>query len=72
MRKVRGWIIEDKDARLLLGKIEERIRSSYIEVEHRDALIRLRSLIEDELADAETVAQQSASPGDGDAFEELF
>ena len=34
----------------MLTMIEERIRSSAIQVEHRDALIRLRAMIEDDLA----------------------
>jgi hypothetical protein len=52
MRKVRGWIMPEADARSMLRQIEERIRSSAIQVEHRDALIRLRSLLEDDLAAA--------------------
>ena len=38
------------DAQLRL--IEHRIRSSDIEVRHRNALIRLRAMIEDDLAEA--------------------
>ena len=34
----------------MLTMIEERIRSSDIRVEHRDTLIRLRAMIEDDLA----------------------
>ena len=33
----------------MLMMIEERIRASDIRVEHRDALIRLREMIEDDL-----------------------
>jgi hypothetical protein len=40
------------DARSLLQQIEERIRSSAIQVEHRDVLVRLRALLEDDLAAA--------------------
>ena len=36
----------------MLQQIEERIRSSDNEVQHRDVLIRLRSLIEEDLASA--------------------
>ena len=35
----------------MLRLIEERIRSSEIEVEHRDVLIRLRAMIEEDLAE---------------------
>ena len=42
----------------MLTLIEERIRSSLIRVEHRDALIRLRAMIEDDLM----VAEQDATP----------
>ena len=51
MRKARrGWTMPEEDARSMLTMIEERIRSSDIRVEHRDALIRLRAMIEDDLA----------------------
>ena len=52
MRKRRGWVMPDEDARSMLRQIEARIRSSDIEVQHRDVLIRLRSLIEEDLATA--------------------
>jgi hypothetical protein len=39
----------EEDARSMLTMIEERIRSSAIQIEHRDALIRLRAMIEDDL-----------------------
>jgi hypothetical protein len=39
----------EEEARPFLQMLEERIRSSEIEVRHRDALIRLRQVIEDEL-----------------------
>jgi hypothetical protein len=54
MRRQRAWVMPDEDARSLLQQIEERIRSSEIEVQHRDVLIRLRSLIEEDLASAST------------------
>ena len=54
----RGWTIPDEDARSMLTMIEERIRSSDIQVEHRDALIRLRAMIEDDLE----VSPRSGSP----------
>jgi len=44
----------EEDARSMLTMIEERIRSSAIQIEHRDALIRLRAMIEDDLAALET------------------
>ena len=37
----------------MLRHIEERIRSSDIRVEHRDVLIRLREIVEDDLMAAE-------------------
>jgi len=50
MSKRQAWIMPEDDARSMLRQIEDRIRSSEIEVEHRDVLIRLRSIIEDDLA----------------------
>jgi hypothetical protein len=52
MRRQRAWVMPDEDARSLLLQIEERIGSSEIEVQHRDVLIRLRSLIEEDLTTA--------------------
>ena len=52
MRKTRPWVMPDEDAHSMLQQIEERIRSSEIEVQHRDVLIRLRSLIEEDLTTA--------------------
>ena len=49
----------EDDARSMLHQIEERIRSSEIDVQHRDVLIRLRSLIEEDLT--------TASQGTGNA-----
>ena len=52
MRKARrGWIMPEEDARSMLGLIAERIKSSGIQVQHRDVLIRLRAMIEDDLAE---------------------
>jgi hypothetical protein len=54
----RGWTMPEQDARSMLTMIEERIRSSDIRVEHRDALIQLRAMIEDDLE----VSPRSGSP----------
>ena len=51
MRKThRGWIMPEEEARSILRLIEERIRGSDIELRRRDALIRLRDMIENDLA----------------------
>jgi hypothetical protein len=39
----------EEDARTLLAQIEEKVRSSEIQVADKDALIRLRSLLEQDL-----------------------
>jgi hypothetical protein len=39
------------EARTFLQQLQERIASSEIEVTHRDTLIRLRSIIEEDLND---------------------
>ena len=48
----------------MLQQIEERITSSDIEVQHRDVLIRLRSLIEEDLRPRLTAARK---PGRSEA-----
>ncbi len=62
MRKARcGWTMPEDDARSILRLIEQRIRAPDIRVERRDVLIRLRDMIEGDLAAFE---QDSASePG---------
>ncbi len=44
-----GWIMPEEDIPTMLQLIEERIASSEIEVHHRDTLIRLRSILADDL-----------------------
>jgi hypothetical protein len=46
MQKRRPWSMPEEDARTLLAQIEEKVRSSEIQVADKDALIRLRSLLE--------------------------
>jgi hypothetical protein len=50
-----------EDARSMIREIEERIKASNIEVRHRDALIRLRAIIEEDL-EADRVIQQRPEP----------
>ena len=59
----RGWTMPEGDARSMLRLLEERIRSSDIQIEHRDALIRLRAMIEDDL----TAYQQDRASEAGSA-----
>ena len=61
MRKARrGWVMPEEDARSMLRLIEQRIRSSQIEVQHRDVLIRLRAMIQDDLAEPSRCQPQGA------------
>ena len=48
----RGWIMPDEDISSMLQMIEEKIAASEIEVQHRDALIRLRDILENDLQTA--------------------
>ncbi|MBL0403825.1 hypothetical protein JKG68_07610 [Microvirga aerilata] len=48
-QRTRGWIMPEADIPSLLRLIDERVRSSNIEVRHRDTLIRLRDILEDDL-----------------------
>ena len=49
-QRTRGWIMPEADMLSMLRLIEERIRSPEIEVRHRDALIRLRDILEQDLS----------------------
>jgi len=62
MRKGRKWVVAYEDAPSLLRQIEERVQSSDIEVQHRDVLIRLRSLIEEDVAKASKGDDREAQP----------
>ncbi len=46
----RGWIMPEADMLSMLRLIEERVRSPEINVRHRDALIRLRDILEQDLS----------------------
>ena len=52
----RGWIMPEEDIPTMLQMIEERIASSEIEVHHRDTLIRLRSILADDLLQSRKAA----------------
>ena len=46
----RGWIMPEADMLSMLRLIDERVRSPEIDVRHRDALIRLRDILEQDLS----------------------
>ena len=48
-QRTRGWIMPEADILSLLRLIDERVCSPKIEVRHRDTLIRLRDMLEDDL-----------------------
>jgi hypothetical protein len=47
-QRTRGWIMPEADILTLLRLIDERVSSPKIEVRHRDTLIRLRDILEDD------------------------
>jgi hypothetical protein len=49
--QTRGWIMPEADMVAMLRLIDEKIRLAEIETRHRDALIRLRELLENDLND---------------------
>ena len=60
MRHRRAWTIPVEEARTFLQQLQQKIASSEIEVAHRDVLIRLRSIIEEDL-EAEARASSEGS-----------
>ncbi len=48
-QRTRGWIMPEPDMLSMLRLIDERVRSPEIEVRNRDALIRLRDILEQDL-----------------------
>ena len=64
MRHKRAWTMPAEEARTFLQRIQEKIASSDIEVPHRDVLIRLRSIIEEDLeAEFERSVESRQSAG---------
>ena len=51
MRNWKPWAMPKDDIPSFLRQLEEKIRSSNIGLEHRDRLIRLRAILEADLAD---------------------
>ncbi|WP_262273414.1 hypothetical protein [Microvirga yunnanensis] len=49
--ETRGWIMPEADMLSMLSLIDEKIYSQEIETRHRDALIRLREILENDLND---------------------
>jgi hypothetical protein len=48
----KGWIVPDEEITPLLQQIEAKIASSEINLQHRDTLLRLRSMLEEDLSEA--------------------
>jgi hypothetical protein len=56
------------EARTFLQQLQDKIASSRIEVRHRDLLIRLRSIIEEDLASStEEATNERPQPDGGDS-----
>jgi len=49
MRESCPWLMPQDEARSMIQLIEAKIRTSEIEVRHRDALVRLRSVLEEQI-----------------------
>ena len=49
MRESCPWFMPQDEARSMIQLIEAKIRTSEIEVRHRDALVRLRSVLEEQI-----------------------
>jgi hypothetical protein len=48
-QRTRGWVMPEADILSLLRLIDERVSSPKIEFRHRDILIRLRDILEEDL-----------------------
>jgi hypothetical protein len=49
--QMRGWFMPEADMLSMLRLINEKICSTEIETRHRDTLIRLRAILENDLKD---------------------
>ena len=66
MRKP-AWTMPADEARTFLQQLQEKIASSKIEAQHRDVLIRLRSIIEEDLASSTEAMDERPQPDVGDS-----
>ena len=48
----KGWVMRDDEALPMMRLIDERVTSQNLDARHRDALIRLRAMIEDDVESA--------------------
>ena len=55
------WTMPADEARTFLEQLQQKIASSEIEVQHRDVLIRLRSMIEGDLASSTQAIDERSS-----------
>jgi hypothetical protein len=66
MRKP-AWTMPADEARTFLQQLQEKIASSKIEAQHRDVLIRLRSIIEEDLASSTEAMDERPQSDGGDS-----
>ena len=50
-QRSRGWIMREVDMLSMLRFIDEKVHSEAVETHHRDTLIRLRAILENDLKD---------------------
>jgi hypothetical protein len=51
VQRRRAWTMQADEAQALIGMINQRVRSSGLEANHRDTLIRLRDILEEDLSE---------------------
>jgi hypothetical protein len=61
-----AWTMPADEALTLLEQLQEKIASSEIEVKHKDVLIRLRSMIEEDLASSTEATDERPQAEGGD------
>ena len=62
-----AWTMPADEARTFLERLQEKIASSEIEVKHKDVLIRLRSMIEEDLASRTEAMNERPQADSGDS-----
>ncbi|WP_262270469.1 hypothetical protein [Microvirga yunnanensis] len=65
--ETRGWIMPEADMLAMLRLIDEKIRLAEVETRHRDALIRLREILENDLNDLSRGRSSSKQVDDQEA-----
>lgn len=57
MSRMKPWVMSESDAFDLLNAIDERLAARSLDQHHHDVLVRLREMLEEDIASCETTSR---------------